>query len=77
MSILLPFLIAHCFAQGVYVKVEENAVTKAVLPGMIFLPVFILATVLFIIFRTAFQAIRDRKKRPLNPPEVVEQMTEM
>ena len=56
-------------------NVKTDAVARQVLPGMIFVPVFLLFTVMFIILRAALQTIRDRQKRPLNPPDVVERMT--
>ena len=56
-------------------NVKTDAVAQQVLPGMIFVPVFLLFTVMFIILRAALQTIRDRQKRPLNPPDVVERMT--
>ena len=67
-------LLQSVLADPVVVKASKNEMTKQTLPGMIFLPAFIAVTILFIIFRTAFQAIYDRKKRPLNPQAVVDQM---
>ena len=62
---------------GVFIKAEENEVTKQVLPGMIFLPLFILVTVLFIVGRTTYQAIHERRKRPLNSQEVADQVNDV
>ena len=66
--------ITHIQADPVIVVAEKNSITKQTLPGMIFLPVFIILTIIFIIFRTAFQAIYDRRKRPLNPSSITEHM---
>ncbi|BFU18286.1 hypothetical protein KM1_198670 [Entamoeba histolytica HM-3:IMSS] len=74
-SIVICLFISLTLGKPVFVEVKENEITREVLPGMIFLPLFVLATVLFIVIRTTFQAIRDRRKRPLNSAEVVEQMT--
>ena len=74
MFVLLIALIQIVLADPVFVKAERNEMTKQTLPGMIFLPIFIAVTIIFVIFRTAFQAIYDRKKRPLNTQAVVDQM---
>ena len=71
---LLLIIIELVTADPVKVTPSKNEITKQTMPGMIFLPTFIAVTILFIIFRTAFQAIYDRKQRPLNPAEVVDQM---
>lgn len=74
MFVLILAIIQSVFAEPQFVQADRNEMSKQTLPGIIFIPLFIAVTILFIIFRTIIQAYFDRKKRPLNPQAVIDQM---